>query len=150
MYLTWTCNALFPWQHHTSAGHTHVLQGAALVSIIPNLNMDMYSLKRQEAGFEALLRAVAEVLLKHVDPDTVAYCAGTLVHCTQHGPQAIQVSPPPTPLWSLWSLSPPKCCSSFRNAVCQNELHQPFAIVEDLHGLPHKQHQLDQSLLVLL
>lgn len=53
--------------------------------------MDVYSLKRQEAGFEALLRAVAEVLLKHVDPDTVAHCARTLVHCSQHGPQAIQV-----------------------------------------------------------
>lgn len=67
------------------------MQACALVGIIPDLNMDMYSLKRQEAGFEALLRAVAEVLLKHVDPDTVAHCARTLVHCTQHGPQATQV-----------------------------------------------------------
>ena len=64
------------------------------MGIIPDLNMDMYSLKRQEAGFEALLRAVAQVLLKHVDPDTVAHCARTLVHCTQHGPQAIQVRLP--------------------------------------------------------
>lgn len=64
------------------------------MGIIPDLNMDMYSLKRQEAGFEALLRAVAEVLLKHVDPDTVAHCARTLVHCTQHGPQATQVPRP--------------------------------------------------------
>ena len=56
--------------------------------------MDVYSLKRQEAGFEALLRAVAEVLLKHVEPDTVAHCARTVVHCSQHGPQAIQVLSP--------------------------------------------------------
>ncbi|KAL3143333.1 hypothetical protein ABBQ38_002169 [Trebouxia sp. C0009 RCD-2024] len=69
---------------------TDPLKACALVGIIPDLNMDMYSLKRQEAGFEALLRAVAEVLLKHVDPDTVAHCARTLVHCTQHGPQATQ------------------------------------------------------------
>lgn len=62
------------------------------MAIIPDLNLDMYSLKRQEAGFEALLRAVAQVLLKHVDPDSVAHCAGTLVHCTQHGPQTIQVT----------------------------------------------------------
>ena len=71
-----------------------VLQACALVGIIPDLNIDMYSLKKQEARFEALLRAVAEVLLKHVDPDTVAHCARTLVHCTQHGPQATQVPRP--------------------------------------------------------
>ena len=81
-----------------SPGHANVLQASALVGIIPDLNVDMYSLKRQEAGFEALLRAVAEVLLKHVEPDTVAHCARTLVHCTQHGPQAIQVRlPRPAP-----------------------------------------------------
>ena len=92
LHCTWTHTALFLCQNHTSSGHAH-LQASALVSIIPDLNMEMYSLKRQEAGFEALLRAVAEVLLKHVDPDTVAHCARTLVHCTQHGPQAIQVIP---------------------------------------------------------
>ena len=86
-----------PYAHHTSPGHAHVLQASALVGIIPDLNMDMYSLKRQEAGFEALLRVVAEVLLKHVDPDTVAHCARTLLHCTQHGPHAIQVTLPPHP-----------------------------------------------------
>ena len=69
-----------------------MLQACALVSIIPDLNLDMYSLQRQEAGFQALLRAVADVLLKHVEADTVAHCARTLVHCTQHGPQAIQVT----------------------------------------------------------
>ncbi len=52
----------------------------------------MYSLQRQEASFQALLRAVADVLLKHVEADTVAHCARTLVHCTQHGPQTIQVT----------------------------------------------------------
>ena len=62
------------------------------MGIIPDLNLDMYSLQRQEAGFQALLRAVADVLLKHVEADTVAHCARTLVHCTQHGPQAIQVT----------------------------------------------------------
>lgn len=61
------------------------------MSIIPDLNLDLYSLKRQESGFEALLRAVSEVLLKHVEGDTVAHCARTLVHCTQHGPHTIQV-----------------------------------------------------------
>ncbi len=69
-----------------------MLQACALVGIIPDLNLDMYSLQRQEAGFQALLRAVADVLLKHVEADTVAHCARTLVHCTQHGPQAIQVT----------------------------------------------------------
>ena len=102
LYLT--CTALFPCAYHDSPGHAHVLQASALVGIIPDLNMDMYSLKRQEAGFEALLRAVAEVLLKHVDPDTVAHCARTLVHCTQHGPQAIQVPPPPPPHGAPFSL----------------------------------------------
>ncbi|KAL0028278.1 hypothetical protein WJX79_006817 [Trebouxia sp. C0005] len=69
---------------------TDTVKACALVSIIPDLNLDMYSLQRQEAGFQALLRAVADVLLKHVEADTVAHCARTLVHCTQHGPQAIQ------------------------------------------------------------
>ena len=69
-----------------------VLQACALVGIIPDLNLDMYSLKRQEAGFESLLRAVSQVLMKHVEPDTVAYCAHTLVHCTHQGPHAIQVT----------------------------------------------------------
>ncbi|KAL0045252.1 hypothetical protein WJX82_001839 [Trebouxia sp. C0006] len=69
---------------------TDAVKACALVGIIPDLNLDMYSLQRQEAGFQALLRAVADVLLKHVEADTVAHCARTLVHCTQHGPQAIQ------------------------------------------------------------
>ena len=59
---------------------------------MPDLNLDIYSLKRQEAAFESLLRAVSEVLMKHVEPDAVAHCAQALVHCTQHGPHAIQVT----------------------------------------------------------
>lgn len=69
---------------------TDPLKASALVGTVPDLNLDVYSLKRQEAAFESLLRAVSEVLLKHVEPDAVAHCAGALVHCTQHGPHAIQ------------------------------------------------------------
>ena len=68
------------------------MQASALVGTVPDLNLDVYSLKRQEAAFESLLRAVSEVLLKHVEPDAVAHCARALVHCTQHGPHAIQVN----------------------------------------------------------
>ena len=59
---------------------------------MPDMNLDMYSLKRQESGFEGLMRVISEVLLKHVEPDTIAHCVRALVHCTQHGPHAIQVS----------------------------------------------------------
>lgn len=61
------------------------------MSIVPDLNLDMYSLKRQESTFEELIRAVAGVLCKHVEPDTVAHCVCTMVHCAGHGPEAIQV-----------------------------------------------------------
>lgn len=67
------------------------LQVSGLVSIVPDLNLDMYSLKRQESSFEELIRAVADVLCKHVQPETVAQCVRTIVHCSEHGPEAIQV-----------------------------------------------------------
>lgn len=69
-------------------------QASALVSIVADLNLEMYSLKRQESSFESLVRGVADVLGKHVQPDVVANCARTLVHCSQHGPDAIQVHHP--------------------------------------------------------
>ena len=58
---------------------------------MPDLNLDMYSLKRQESSFEELMLAVADVLCKHVQPDTVAHSVRTIVYCSDHGPEAIQV-----------------------------------------------------------
>ena len=101
-----------------------MLQACALVGIIPDLNLDMYSLQRQEAGFQALLRAVADVLLKHVDADTVAHCARTLVHCTHHGPQAIQVT------YTGEATSSKICSSPLENSRLQNTvLPQQSAVV---------------------
>ncbi|KAK9814838.1 hypothetical protein WJX72_012382 [[Myrmecia] bisecta] len=71
---------------------TDAVKAAALVSILRDLKLDIFSLKRQEAGFEALLRVVADVQSKHVDREVVDECTKTLVYCAHEAPEALKDS----------------------------------------------------------
>lgn len=43
------------------------LQAAALVGLVPEMKLEVYSLKRQEKNFAGLAGSVKDVFLKHAD-----------------------------------------------------------------------------------
>lgn len=47
--------------------NTPAKQAAALVGLIPEMKLEVYSLKRQEKGFASLAASVKDVFLKHAD-----------------------------------------------------------------------------------
>ena len=69
------------------------MQVAALVGMVRDLKLDIFSLKRQEEGLEALVLQIAELLVKHSDEDVIEACSLTLQHCAAHGPDAFKVWP---------------------------------------------------------
>ena len=68
-----------------------VEQVAALAGLVCDMKLDIWSLKRQEDSLELLLQLVADLLLKHTQPDALDACLRTLVHCTTQGNDTIQV-----------------------------------------------------------
>ena len=71
---------------------TSWLQVAALVDMVRDLKLDIFSLKRQEEGLEALAQQIAELLAKHSDGRVIEACAQTLQHCAAAGPDVFKVS----------------------------------------------------------
>ena len=69
-----------------------IMQVAALVSMVRDLKLDIFSLKRQEEGLEALVQQIADLLIKHSTEDVIGACSQTLQHCAAHGPDAFKVS----------------------------------------------------------
>ena len=69
------------------------MQVVALVSMVRDLKLDIFSLKRQEEGLEALVQQIADLLIKHLAGDVIEACSQTLQHCAAHGPDAFKVGP---------------------------------------------------------
>ena len=67
-------------------------QVAALVNLVKDLKLDIFSLKRQDEGLQSLVQQVAELLTKHSEAAVMDACARTLQHCAAHGPDAFKVS----------------------------------------------------------
>ncbi len=67
------------------------MQVAALVNMVRDLKLDIFSLKRQEEGLEALVQQIADLLVKHSSEDVIEACTQTLQHCAAHGPDAFKV-----------------------------------------------------------
>jgi hypothetical protein len=55
------------------------------------MKLDIYSLKRQEDGLEALLQLLANLLLKQTDVHALDACARSLFHCATHCSESFQV-----------------------------------------------------------
>ena len=69
------------------------MQAAALVSLVRDLKLELYPLKQQQEAFIQLLRAVVDVLDKHVDTAAVVEACTTLVHCLREAPEELKVQP---------------------------------------------------------
>ena len=67
------------------------MQAAALVSMVRDLKLELYPLKQQQEAFIQLLRAVVDVLDKHVDATAVVEACTTLVHCLREAPEELKV-----------------------------------------------------------
>ena len=67
------------------------MQAAALVSMVRDLKLELYPLKQQQEAFIQLLRAVVDVLNKHVDTAAVVEACTTLVHCLREAPEELKV-----------------------------------------------------------
>ena len=67
------------------------MQAAALVSMVRDLKLELYPLKQQQEAFIQLLRAVVDVLDKHVDAAAVVEACTTLVHCLREAPEELKV-----------------------------------------------------------
>lgn len=59
--------------------------------MVRDLKLDIFSLKRQEEGLEALAQQIAELLAKHSDGGVIEACAQTLQHCAAAGPDVFKV-----------------------------------------------------------
>lgn len=68
-----------------------ITQVAALVNLVRDLKLDIFSLKRQDEGLQSLVQQVAELLTKHSEAAVMHACALTLQHCAAHGPDAFKV-----------------------------------------------------------
>lgn len=61
------------------------------MNMVRDLKLDIFSLKRQEEGLEALVQQIADLLIKHSAEDVIEACSQTLQHCAAHGPDAFKV-----------------------------------------------------------
>ena len=66
-------------------------QVAALVTLVRDLKLAIFSLKRQDEGLQSLVQQVAELLTKHSEAAVMDACSRTLQHCAAHGPDAFKV-----------------------------------------------------------
>ncbi|KAI8103108.1 hypothetical protein M9434_005893 [Picochlorum sp. BPE23] len=58
---------------------------AIFARMIPYTNIELFSLKRQEANFSKLLNKMKEGFSRHCDPECVLSCAKSIVWCTNEG-----------------------------------------------------------------
>lgn len=63
------------------------LQAGALVALVREMRLELFSLKAAEKALEGLLKQVADILGKNMAPLLLHECVRTLQHCTQ-GPAA--------------------------------------------------------------
>ncbi|XP_052623568.1 sister-chromatid cohesion protein 3 [Lactuca sativa] len=54
----------------------------SLVEIIVHMNLELYSLKRQEQGFKTVLDLIIETFFKHGDKDALRSCVKSINFCT--------------------------------------------------------------------
>ena len=59
--------------------------------MLRDLKLEIFSLKRDEAGLEEILVLVASLATKHALPETISQCLRSLVHCASSGPDSLQV-----------------------------------------------------------
>lgn len=65
-------------------------QAAALVSCVPELQLDIYALKREERAFSMLAKAIKDTFAKHAEESVTLACVRALVHCAAEGPDTIR------------------------------------------------------------
>ncbi|XP_051141640.1 sister-chromatid cohesion protein 3 [Andrographis paniculata] len=63
---------------------------APLVEIIIHMNLEIYSLKRQEQNFKALLKLIREAFFKHGDKDTLRSCVKAIKFCATESQGELQ------------------------------------------------------------
>lgn len=61
-----------------------------LLSVPRYMRLETYTLKQEEAGYEALLQLIADVFFKNDHPDVLQQCAETLVGCSKTAPPGLQ------------------------------------------------------------
>lgn len=59
---------------------------AAVVRLVPQLKLEVFSLRRQEKSLGSLLAAVKDVMFKHADVNVAAACSSALEKCATTGP----------------------------------------------------------------
>ena len=73
--------------------HSAVPQRAGeLADCVRGMALELYALRRNEAGFEALLQALTGCLFKQTAATPLASCARALAHCAFDGPPALQAA----------------------------------------------------------
>lgn len=58
---------------------------ATLVRLVPLMMVDLYTLKKEEAGFAKLLQVISDVMFRHADHLCVLACSRALAWCTSMG-----------------------------------------------------------------
>ncbi|GAB4819997.1 hypothetical protein N2152v2_007043 [Parachlorella kessleri] len=69
---------------------TDPAQAAAIVGVIPELKLEIYSLKRQDKAFAGLVGTVKDVMFKHDDAQVATECARALTICAREGSDAVK------------------------------------------------------------
>ncbi|XP_041994459.1 sister-chromatid cohesion protein 3-like isoform X2 [Salvia splendens] len=63
---------------------------APLVGIIPHMNLELYSLKRQEQNFRAVLKLIREAFFKHGEKDNLRACVKAIKFCSSESQGELQ------------------------------------------------------------
>ncbi|XP_057782454.1 sister-chromatid cohesion protein 3-like isoform X2 [Salvia miltiorrhiza] len=63
---------------------------APLVEIIPHMNLELYSLKRQEQNFRAVLKLMREAFFKHGEKDNLRACVKAIKFCSSESQGELQ------------------------------------------------------------
>lgn len=69
---------------------TDPIQVSCLVAIVPEMKLELYSLKRQENGLSSLLNVVLDIMFKHEELQVAQECIRTIAICAQEGPESIK------------------------------------------------------------
>lgn len=66
-------------------------QVAPLASLVRNLRLEVYSLKREEKEVEALLDLLSDLAVKLRHPGAIKECLASLHYCASEGPDPLKV-----------------------------------------------------------
>lgn len=66
-------------------GQSDPTMATTLVRLIPLMMVDLYTLKKEEAGFAKLLQVIIDVMFRHADHECVLACSRVLAWCTSMG-----------------------------------------------------------------